>query len=98
MKKFIAVMMVLVMMGVAAHAELRYATAGTEKHVVGTDHKGKEVTETIYYLTVTSDVGDCVKIEVSKEDYDKIARKEADAKKTAFGRVKGVVTFWNPDD
>lgn len=99
MKKFVALMMVCALMtGMVASAELTYKTGKVETHTIGTDHNGKAVTEKVYYLTVTSDVGDSVQIEVSEDDYKKVQKSEKDAEKTFLAKVGTTLTFWNPND
>lgn len=100
MKKFTAMLLVMVMMvmGFCAHAELTYKTDGTKFFNIGTNRKGEKVNETIYYLKVMSESGESVRLEVTKEEYDKVARAEKDAQKNFFAKVGTALTFWNPND
>lgn len=101
MKKFVAmvmVMVVLMMSAVCAHAELTYKTDGTEVYNIGVDRKGNKVVDTIYYLTVTSESGESVRLEVTEKEYKKVAKAEKEAQKTFLAKVGSTLTVWNPND
>ena len=101
MKKFVAMVMVMVVLTMgtmSALGELSYKTDGTEVYNIGVDRKGNKVVDTIYYLTVTSESGESVRLEVTEKEYNKVAKAEKEAKKTFLAKVGTTITFWNPND
>lgn len=101
MKKFVALMMVvLIMAGISANAELRYTPARIELVKIGTKHDGFVVWDEIYYVSVASDAGVTQEIEVTKEEYESIrdAQKTEPTKRAWYSNVASFCTFWNPND
>lgn len=103
MKKFVATMVVVVMvmaMGLCAQAELRYECYHAEVHHVGVMHDGKEIVETIYYARAVNENGEALVFEVTGDEFAKL-RKEAAKKdaepdqKNAFVKAIDFITFWN---
>lgn len=99
MKKLTAmVMVILVMLAMCASAELTYKTAGTERYEIGVNRKGEKVVDMIYYLQIESESGQSVKLEVTEEEYNKVAKAERDAEKSFWQKAATTATFWNPND
>lgn len=104
MKKMakMVLMMVVLMSTACAYAEQVKlpATVGmmykTDYVDIKTTDDGK--VEDIYFLTVESDYGESISIQVTYDEWIKVYRDEQFAKKNFWQKVVSVVTFWNADD
>ena len=108
MKKFVIVMMILVLVSAAmmsASAELNFRTYSIESRILGTRATGEVVWDSRYFVRATSEFedGEEVILEVSQEEYEALAEAEEKASevkesKPWYGKVASFVTFWNGND
>ncbi|WP_458459305.1 hypothetical protein [Pseudobutyrivibrio sp.] len=104
MKKLIIVLMVCMMVGFVANAELHYSNLREEDYPV-MGKNGEQIVVKYYYVTITTEGGDKQEIEISASEYNKIEKiiKKQDhdelcASRPWYKNAGAFLTFWNPND
>ena len=106
-KMFAVVLMVALMVGMVAHAELRIELGDMHSTNVGTDENGETIWEDHFFAKVVSENGNVTTIEVSAAEWYELYRQWADEqikeqrkadREAWMANVVRTITFWNPND